>query len=188
MTEVEHTKKYGYKIEISKLPSSEGGGYLAIVPRLPGCMSDGDSPQEALKNVEDAISCWIETASELGREIPIEDEYKVEDDFSGKLTLRMPKSLHKMVTEQAEQEGCSINQLIMMYISMGLGNEFGKNQVSINFDASSDIFQKMINKQWKNHVPVENNRNILLDIKDICSDDDLTVDSCSRDTNLGRGW
>ena len=93
-----------------------------------------------------------------------------------------------MVTEQAEQEGCSINQLIMMYISMGLGNEFGKNQVSINFDASSDIFQKMINKQWKNHVPVENNRNILLDIKDICSDDDLTVDSCSRDTNLGRGW
>lgn len=115
-----------YKIEIIELSEEDGGGFLAQVPKLPGCISDGETHSEAIENVKDAIQCWIETAKELGRPIPGPDEYRLEDEFSGKLTLRIPKSLHKKITEQSEKEGCSINQLIMMYMSTGIGNEYGK--------------------------------------------------------------
>lgn len=43
---------------------------MATVPDLPGCMSDGETPQEALANVYDAIGCWIEGAEEMGRPVP----------------------------------------------------------------------------------------------------------------------
>lgn len=58
------------KYEIIIFWSEEDGAYLAEVPELPGCMSDGETPVKALQNVEVAISEWIETATELGREIP----------------------------------------------------------------------------------------------------------------------
>jgi antitoxin HicB len=91
-------------------------------------LNNGETHVEAIENVKDAIKCWIETAEELGNPIPSPEEYKLEDEFSGKLTLRIPKSLHKEITEQSEKEGCSINQLIMMYMSTGIGNEFGKKK------------------------------------------------------------
>lgn len=169
---------YDYRVEIVKLSDVDGGGFLATVPKLPGCISDGETPDEALKNIEDAIKCWLDTAKELGREIPKADEYKSEDEFSGRLSLRIPKSLHKAISIQAEKEGCSINQLITMYVSMGVGNEFGKNQVSINVDTSFDTFQKLVNEQlneqWKNYVVkkslVEDNRGVKINLGNSYSD------------------
>ena len=59
-----------YLVQISPLAPEDGGGFLAIAPDLPGCMSDGASPEEALRNGYDAIECWMEAAVELGRFIP----------------------------------------------------------------------------------------------------------------------
>ena len=50
--------------------SAEDESFIAEIPELPGCMSDGSTYQEALRNVETAIGEWIETARELGRAIP----------------------------------------------------------------------------------------------------------------------
>jgi antitoxin HicB len=61
---------YRYRIALRPLSTAEGSGWLAEVPELPGCMSDGDSPQEAVENVMDAIACWIEAAEEDGRPVP----------------------------------------------------------------------------------------------------------------------
>jgi predicted RNase H-like HicB family nuclease len=58
------------KYEILIYWSAEDNAYLAEVPELPGCMADGASYQEALKNAELIIREWIETAQELGRSIP----------------------------------------------------------------------------------------------------------------------
>lgn len=63
-------KPQDYEVVIRPLPVSDGGGYLATVPELPGCKSDGDTPQDALANAYDAIACWIEAAEELGRTVP----------------------------------------------------------------------------------------------------------------------
>jgi predicted RNase H-like HicB family nuclease len=59
-----------YPIIIEPLSKDDGGGYAAIVPDLPGCMSDGETPDEALASVEDAIAAWIEAAHDVGHEIP----------------------------------------------------------------------------------------------------------------------
>ena len=59
-----------YAVRIERLADSDGGGYLATVPDLPGCMSDGDTPEEALRNVQDAIESWIESAKEWKQDIP----------------------------------------------------------------------------------------------------------------------
>ena len=62
--------KLEYAVRIERLAESDGGGYLAIVPDLPGCMSDGGTPEEALKNVQEAIESWIETAEESKLDVP----------------------------------------------------------------------------------------------------------------------
>ena len=62
---------YRYRIALRPLALAEGDGWLAEVPELPGCMSDGVTPQQALDNVMDAIACWIEAAEEDGRPVPV---------------------------------------------------------------------------------------------------------------------
>ena len=61
--------KLEYPILIEPLSAEDRGGFLATVPHLPGCMSDGETPEEALINGQDAIACWIEAAEELRREV-----------------------------------------------------------------------------------------------------------------------
>ena len=63
-------QKLDYAVVIDPLPEEDGGGFLATVPDLPGCMSDGDTREEGARNVEDAIASWLEEARALGREIP----------------------------------------------------------------------------------------------------------------------
>lgn len=59
-----------YPIVVEPLSHEDGGGFAAIVPDLPGCMSDGDTPEQAISNVRDAIAAWIEAAHEMGRDVP----------------------------------------------------------------------------------------------------------------------
>jgi antitoxin HicB len=59
-----------YPVWIAPLTPDDGGGFLATVPDLPGCMSDGDTPEMALLNAYAAIESWIEAARDLGRTVP----------------------------------------------------------------------------------------------------------------------
>lgn len=59
-----------YRIILEPLSEEDGGGWLAQVPQLPGCMSDGETPEEAAHNVQDAITAWLEAAREMGGPIP----------------------------------------------------------------------------------------------------------------------
>ncbi len=59
-----------YEVVIQHLSDEDGGGYLAVVPELPGCMADGETRAEALECIEDAMLTWAFTATEVGREIP----------------------------------------------------------------------------------------------------------------------
>jgi antitoxin HicB len=62
--------KLEYPVIIEPLPQSEGGGFVALVPDLPGCMSDGETAEAALASVKDAIAAWIDEATALGRPVP----------------------------------------------------------------------------------------------------------------------
>ena len=59
-----------YPIVIEAVPAEEGGGYMALVPDLPGCMADGETREEAARSVAGAIAAWIDEATVLGRPVP----------------------------------------------------------------------------------------------------------------------
>jgi predicted RNase H-like HicB family nuclease len=59
-----------YPIQLTEIPEEDGGGFLAFAPDLSGCMSDGKTPEEALKNCLLAIGEWLDEAAESGREVP----------------------------------------------------------------------------------------------------------------------
>ncbi|QOZ80452.1 type II toxin-antitoxin system HicB family antitoxin [Bradyrhizobium sp. CCBAU 53351] len=59
-----------YKIIIEPLTEEDRGGFVATVPDLPSCMSDGATEFEAVQNVQDGIACWIEAAEEDHRPVP----------------------------------------------------------------------------------------------------------------------
>jgi antitoxin HicB len=92
--------------------------WAAEIPDLPGCIGAGDTAEEAVSMALDAKKAWIGAATEEGREIP-KPKNLYQDDFSGKFTLRLPKTLHKELTIQAEEEGVSLNQYILYLISKG---------------------------------------------------------------------
>lgn len=62
--------RLAYPVIVAPLSVEDGGGFVATVPDLPGCMSDGETPEEALTNVQDAIATWVEAANDLGRPVP----------------------------------------------------------------------------------------------------------------------
>lgn len=59
-----------YKYRIILYWSEEDSVFIADVPELPGCMAHGDTQEEALRNVNDAIGLWIDTAREFGNPVP----------------------------------------------------------------------------------------------------------------------
>jgi predicted RNase H-like HicB family nuclease len=83
--------------------------WTASVEELPGCTSHGKTSDEALDGIESAMAKWIGIALEEGRDIP---EPKSAATHSGRLLLRMPKTLHADLTRASEREGVSLNQFI----------------------------------------------------------------------------
>jgi len=106
-----------YPFIIRPLSNEEGGGYLIEFPDLPGCMSDGETIDEAVKNGENAIQAWMEAAKQMNRPIP--HPRKLENQ-SGKWVQRVPKSIHLRLTNKAKEEGVSLNTLVIMLLSEAL--------------------------------------------------------------------
>jgi antitoxin HicB len=104
-----------YTVLVQPLSEADGGGFEAIIPELPGCMSDGETPKEAVENVAGAIESWKEAAEELGRDIP------APGSSLGQWRQRVPKSLHIELKKVAEAEGVSLNSLVSSYLAESLG-------------------------------------------------------------------
>jgi antitoxin HicB len=96
----------GYQIVVRW--SEDDGCYLAYAPALSGCITHGSTPEKAIGNCKEAVELWLRDARFHGDFIP-----KPARGFSGKMTLRIPASLHRRIAEEAEREGISINQWVM---------------------------------------------------------------------------
>ena len=59
-----------YKYEIVLYWSNEDDVFIAEAPELPGCLAHGDTREDALKNIQDAMELWIDTAREFGDRVP----------------------------------------------------------------------------------------------------------------------
>jgi len=94
------------------------GDYIAEIPDLPGCMTDAKTKEEALRQIEDAKRSWIALALEKGVTIP--EPRDLDEQPSGKLLVRLPRSLHRSLQWHAEQEGVSLNQCIVFLLTNAL--------------------------------------------------------------------
>jgi antitoxin HicB len=59
-----------YPIIIEPLPETDRGGFVARVPDLPGCVSDGETAEAELASGNDAVAAWIDEARAIGRPVP----------------------------------------------------------------------------------------------------------------------
>jgi antitoxin HicB len=108
-------KSSDYAIIVEPLSEADGGGWLASVPALPGCMGDGGTPEEALADAKAALTEWKDAAKALGREIP-------GPAATGQWRQRVPKSLHEKLKIVAAREGVSLNA----YVANVLAEQAGK--------------------------------------------------------------
>jgi antitoxin HicB len=112
------------KYPVTLHPSPEGG-FAIEIQDLPGCISQGETPEEACEMIEEAKKLWIESAYEDGLDIPLP---RNEMDYSGKFNVRLPKTLHKKLDNLAVREGVSLNQYLVSTLSHAVGMKEGENK------------------------------------------------------------
>ena len=99
--------------------NTAGHEWTAQAEELPGCQAQGDSAEEAIRGIGAAIEEWIEEALAKGRDVP---DPRTAASYSGRLMLRMPRSLHAELSGAAEREGVSLNQFITGSLERGLAS------------------------------------------------------------------
>ena len=104
-----------YPFTIRPLSEADGGGFAIEYPDLPGCISDGSTPEEAFKQGGDAVKSYLLSCAKHGDRIPKPSE------ASGQWRQRVPRSLHARLAARARHEGVSLNTLVTAMIAEGLG-------------------------------------------------------------------
>ncbi len=108
-----------YPVEIVPIPEEEGGGYMARIPQFGDALiGDGDTPQEALSNLEELKKEIFCDLLEAGESIPEPEK----EEYSGKFVVRLPKYLHKALAEEAKKNGISLNQFVSTLLAQALVN------------------------------------------------------------------
>lgn len=111
-----------YRMEI--VPDTAEGGYIASFPELCGCITCGETVEKAVANAIDAKKEWLAAAIEDGIDIPTPE---TTENYSGQFKLRLPKSLHKQLAEDARRDGISMNQYCLYLLAQNNALHSRKN-------------------------------------------------------------
>jgi predicted HicB family RNase H-like nuclease len=103
-----------YNYIIQPISDESGNYFYGRVMELDGCQSTGDTFDETYTSLRDAMEGYIETKLANGFDVP---EPVQSNDYSGKFIVRVPKSLHFRLTQEAEKEGVSLNQYALYKLS-----------------------------------------------------------------------
>ncbi len=106
-----------YPFEIRPLTPAEGDGYLISFTDFSECISDGETPEEAIRNGMDALAETIATLEELGLPVP---EPTNSASNTEKFIQPIPKALHARLALRAKQEGVSMNILVTSFLTESL--------------------------------------------------------------------
>jgi len=121
--------------------SDPDGGYVAEIEELPGCMTQAETLDEALKVIEDARQLWIKTAYEEGQDVPLPRDM---EEHSGKFMLRIPRSLHRNLVRAAKREGVSLNQYVTSLLAAGVQGDVVKEKMDAVFSKIQLLSQAKI--------------------------------------------
>ena len=104
-----------YTVETVEVPE-----WIAEFVDIFGCVGGGNTAQEALEDALINLGYYLEFAKERGEAIPQPSE---NSDCNGKIALRLPKSMHRRLVMKADEEGVSLNQLLVSYLAEMLGSK-----------------------------------------------------------------
>jgi predicted RNase H-like HicB family nuclease len=127
MVNIDEVLKQPYARVITPAPE---GGYTAAVVEFPGCVTQGETVEDAYANLEDAARGWLEAVVEAHQPVP--QPLTTEGDFSGKVVLRLPKSLHGKASRSAEREDVSLNTFLVTAIAQYVGERSPERAVVRN--------------------------------------------------------
>jgi antitoxin HicB len=107
-------KQTEYAIVVEPLGEADGGGWLASVPALPGCLGDGEIREAALADVQKVIIEWRDADRRLGRDVPSAAALR-------QWRQRAPRSLHEKLKIVAAREGVSLNAFVTSVLAEAIG-------------------------------------------------------------------
>ncbi|MBN2463866.1 MAG: type II toxin-antitoxin system HicB family antitoxin [Dehalococcoidia bacterium] len=114
---LEYYEKLPYHIILEPWDDGQGVYWVARVAELPHCLIHGDTPEEAIKEIEGVKRDWVKSNLERGLKIP----EPISRKYSGQISLRIPPSLHKLLSDIAAVQEVSLNQ----FMTMALAREAG---------------------------------------------------------------
>jgi predicted RNase H-like HicB family nuclease len=156
MKDSEKFMNKNYRVALQYDPD---GYWIAEHPELPGCKADGETTQEALSSLDISRGLWIESRLATGLEVP---EPQEAPEYSGKFVLRIPKSLHRDLANEAEAEGVSLNCFVSNILASRHTRREQTNHVQqiTPLDYALGLPMKPEQKQgaarWSNVVPISN--------------------------------
>jgi predicted HicB family RNase H-like nuclease len=115
--ESEYYAKLPYTVIVEQWDDGEGPYWVARIAELPHCLIHADTPEKAIKEVQEVKMDWIE--SNLARGLPIAEPRPRK--YSGQIRLRISPSLHKLLAYRAETEGMSLNQYMATALATSVG-------------------------------------------------------------------
>jgi len=116
-SELEYYAKLPYTVIIEQWDDGEGPYWVARIAELPHCLIHADTPEKAIKEIQEVKMDWIR--SNLERELRIPEPRSRK--YSGQIRLRISPSLHKLLAYRAETEGMSLNQYMATALATSVG-------------------------------------------------------------------
>ena len=137
------------KLPYSRILIPDEGSYAAEILEFPGCFAQGETPNEAMANLEKAALSWIQVALSQEQEIPAPN---LNQGYAGKIALRLPRSLHRQATRLAEHDGVSLNTFLVSAISARIGAEDFSTNLAANIERRLFIMEQKISALKLNAV------------------------------------
>lgn len=109
-----------YPMKLFQIETAEGFEWTVEYPDLKGCVGGGATKEEAIKEAEENKTIYLEILRSMGKAIPVPSVPK-ETTASGRISLRISKTMHEQLAKYSEIEGVSINQIIVESVSEKMG-------------------------------------------------------------------
>ena len=141
---------HAYGIEVRRRTIDGEVVFEARVRELPDLAEYADTFDDAYALAVDAIETTAEVLAERGRAMPAPIEPI--DDWSGRVTLRLPKSLHRALDEAAEAEGCSLNQHIVNVLTYFTGYAHAERAAGAHWQAQAAAVEVVTKRSRHLHL------------------------------------
>lgn len=127
-----------YNIILETWDDGKGPYYVARVAELPHCLIHGDTPEEAIREIEIVKREWIESNLTRGKKIP----RPITRKYSGQISLRIPPTLHRLLINASTVQDVSLNQYMTMALANFVGVQLAEAKGNRSMSVTSHTYKK----------------------------------------------